>query len=536
MLTAALLLGATASPIPAAAAPLTGQAVAAGENGLGELGDGTHDPHRAPVLIPALGNAVTQVAAGGAFGVALLADGTVWTWGYNGVGQLGDGTQSDWPLPRKVPNLSGIIQISAGMEHVLALSSDGTVWSWGGNSKGQVGAPFNVAIKTPTRVAGLAGLPVTQVSAGDEYSLAVGPNGQVFSWGDNYNGELGTGGTFDSTYFVGRARNLSDVVQVAAGSKHAVTVRSDGTVWQWGAIGALVYSVPQRVVELPPGITQVAAGGGDSFAVVSAPQGSSVWAWGSNKEGRLGDNTTVDRLTPVNLSLPDVRQIAARSGSTAVIRTDGTVWAWGANDVGQLGIDSPQAFVATPMKVPGLTNAIQVSPGYGSTLAVGTALPRVAVHDRSNPAGALVLMPLSAEGGLAPYAWTAANLPPGLSIDSSSGLVAGTPHDPSTFGVTVTATDQAGHAGSASFSWTITPPIVTVPNVVGLQKTAAIVAMKAVGLIQGSIASDNLCLAPAGQVLAQQPPAGPFTLVANASFNLTVSSGHDPRGKVCTLK
>jgi alpha-tubulin suppressor-like RCC1 family protein len=279
---------------PAAAAPLTGftgQAVAAGGNANGQLGDGTHDAHRAPILVSALGSNVTQVAAGTGFGVALLADGTVWTWGRNDVGQLADGTVADSPIPRQVPNLPGITQISAGGQHVMALAADGTVWSWGGNLSGQVGVGYRVAVTSPVAVAGLSDFPVTQVSAGDAYSLAVGPNGNVVAWGDNYVGELGSGGANVSADYPVRVRDLSGVIQVAAGKQHALALRNDGSVWTWGAIGHLVYAVPQRVSELPQGVTQVAAGGGDSFAVTSDMQGVSVWAWGSNRDGRLGDNT-----------------------------------------------------------------------------------------------------------------------------------------------------------------------------------------------------------------------------------------------------
>jgi len=116
-----------------------GPAVAAGDNTYGQLGDGTNKPHLTPVLISALGETVTQVAAGAGFGVALKADGTVWTWGLNEQGQLGDGTVSNKQVPQQVPNLSAITQISAGIGHVLALASDGTVWAWGANDKGQVG-------------------------------------------------------------------------------------------------------------------------------------------------------------------------------------------------------------------------------------------------------------------------------------------------------------------------------------------------------------------------------------------------------------
>jgi alpha-tubulin suppressor-like RCC1 family protein len=525
-------------PGPTVAAPLTGfpsQVVATGSDSYGQLGDGTNHVRRAPILVSALGNTVTQVAAGEDFGVALKADGTVWTWGRNDTGQLGDGTQSDAQVPKQIPNLSGITQVSAGIGHVLALASDGTVWAWGANGTGQVGVEFKIGVVTsPTKVSGLSG--ITQVSAGNRFSLAVGPNGKVLGWGDNSLGELGTGEIFWAIDAPVEARNLTGVIQVAAGREHAVALRSDGTVWTWGAIIHLIEPVPQRVLGLPHNVIQVAAGGGDSFAV-SADQktGLSVFAWGINDQGRLGDGTTMTLATPVQLHLR-AHQIVATDGSTAMVRIDGTVWAWGANDSGQLGIDSTDPFVATPTKVPGLTDASFVSMGHGFSLAVGTAHPRVAVRDRTDPAAKFVSMSLSADGGAAPYTWTASNLPPGLSVDSSHGVISGTPSQPSTFHVTATATDKAGHSGSASFSWTITPQIVTVPNVLGLQKEDAMTAMESVGLVLGGISLDNGCIDVGGTVLIQYPPAGPFALVPGASFRLTVSSGHDAMGKPCGFR
>jgi alpha-tubulin suppressor-like RCC1 family protein len=526
--------------VSSVAAPLTefqGEAVATGDNFYGQLGDGTTQARRTPVLVSALGETVTQVAAGAAFGVALKADGTVWTWGLNEQGQLGDGTLSNKQVPQQVPNLTAITQIRAGIGHVLALASDGTVWAWGANDKGQVGVEWSHAVTSPTKVSELSG--VTQVSAGNEFSLAVGPNGTVLGWGDNHLGQLGSGDEFDSAYWLVPARDLTKVIQVAAGAEHAVALRGDGTVWTWGAFLHLIELLPRRVLGLPSWIVQVAAGGGDSFAV-SADQtvGSSVWAWGLNREGRLGDQTTTDRVTPVELPLPDVYQIVATDGSTAVIRTrgGGTLWAWGENHAGELGIDSTQGFVTTPTKAVGVTNATFVSMGHGFSLAIGIAHPRVAVSDRTDQAGKFVSASLSADGGAAPYTWDASNLPPGLSVDSSRGVISGTPTHASTYTVTATATDQAGHAGSASFSWTITPQIVTVPNVLGLQKDDAIAAMESVGLVLGGISLDNGCIDVRGTVLIQHPSAGPFALVPGASFRLTVSSGHDARGKPCVFK
>jgi alpha-tubulin suppressor-like RCC1 family protein len=113
--------------VAAGSTGLPSQVVAAGANGYGQVGDGTHNERHAPILVSALGDTSIQVAAGAGFAVALQADGTVWTWGRNDRGQLGDGTLTDGQIPKRVPNLSGITQISTGIGHVMALASDGAV-------------------------------------------------------------------------------------------------------------------------------------------------------------------------------------------------------------------------------------------------------------------------------------------------------------------------------------------------------------------------------------------------------------------------
>ena len=251
-----------------------------GENAFGQLGDGTTMRRLTPVQVQNLSN-VTTIAVGGRHTVALRDDGTVWAWGNNGNGQLGDGTTRNRNTPVQVRDLNDVVAIAASGWHVTALRSDGTVWAWGSNSLGQLGDGTTIGRHTPVQVRNLSN--VTAVAAGWNHTVALRRDGTVWAWGNNYSGQLGDGTTTDRRTPV-QARNLNDAAAIATGGWHTVALRSDGT----------------------------------------------VWAWGYNEMGQLGDGTTTDRRTPVQVrNLVSVTTISAGWASTVALRDDGTVWLWG---------------------------------------------------------------------------------------------------------------------------------------------------------------------------------------------------------------
>ena len=219
-----------------------------GNNFFGQLGNETYDASsNTPVEVSNLDGAEVKALAGGqGHSLALRSDGTVWAWGLNQDGRLGDGTNTDSSTPVQVkdPNeptgyLSGVTAIAAGGSHNLALKDDGTVWAWGSNTggqeqkiSGQLGNDTYASSNTPVKVSDLGG--VEAISAGGSYSLALKDDGTVWAWGNNEFGQLGDGTNTDSSTPV-QVSDLDGVKGIAAGGAHSLALKDDGTAWAWGA-------------------------------------------------------------------------------------------------------------------------------------------------------------------------------------------------------------------------------------------------------------------------------------------------------------
>jgi alpha-tubulin suppressor-like RCC1 family protein len=170
--------------------------------------------------------------------VVLRTDGTVWTWGYNGMGQLGNGTYTDRPVPTQVPNLTNVIAIAiaAGAYHTLALKSDGTLWAWGYNGMGQLGDGTTTRRPTPFQVTAV-GNTVSAIHAAPFHTVVVKLDGTAWAWGDNGNGQIGDGSTL-SRASPTRVTGLTDVISVTAGQGFTAALKRDGSVWMWGSNSA----------------------------------------------------------------------------------------------------------------------------------------------------------------------------------------------------------------------------------------------------------------------------------------------------------
>ncbi|MDO7854505.1 RCC1 domain-containing protein, partial [Hymenobacter convexus] len=293
-------------------------------------------------LLPWAARAQTRVSAGGNHSLSIHPDGTLWAWGNNASGQLGNGAIGGInPTPTQVGTATNWASVSAGSVHTLAVRTDGTLWAWGSNSNGQLGTGGGSSA-TPVQVG--AATNWASVSAGSVHSLAVRTDGTLWAWGNNASGQLGTGGGNGNNPTPTQVGAATSWASVSAGANHSLAVRTDGTLWAWGnnasgqlgnnAIGGSSATPVQ--VGADTNWASVSAGSNHSLAVGTD---GALWAWGSNSNGQLG-NGTVGASYSIRRQVGTATNwasVSAGNAHTLAVRTDGTLWAWGTNASGQLG-------------------------------------------------------------------------------------------------------------------------------------------------------------------------------------------------------
>ncbi|MGO9480245.1 MAG: hypothetical protein ACLP05_00495, partial [Candidatus Kryptoniota bacterium] len=304
-------------------------------------------------------------------------NGALDTWGSNSNGQLGNGTTTDKHTPQTITFPSGVTSwtaVAAGEYHTLAIGNDGNLYTWGLNNYGQLGTGHvDAQDSTPQKVMLPGGVTCTAVAAGVYHSLAIGSDGNLYAWGYNEDGELGIG-NYNVSYSTPQKVLLPvTCTAVAAGSKYSLAIGSDGNLYAWGSntygqlgIGNTTGQNTPQVVTLPNGVTDwtaVAAGDIHSLAIGS---NDSLYAWGDNLDGQLGIGTLVSPPynTPQKVLLPvTCTAVAAGFTHNLALGGDGNLYAWGYNGWGQLGLGN----FSSPDSVP---QAVLLPTGVTSWTAV----------------------------------------------------------------------------------------------------------------------------------------------------------------------
>ena len=388
------LTGLTGVTIASAAPRQAGFALAWGWNYAGQLGNGTATDSTLPVQVDLpSGSHVTAVAAGDNHSLALTSDGRVLAWGFNGFGELGDGTtvDSSTPVPVHLPAWTRITAIAAGYQS-LALTSDGGMLAWGDDTYGELGdgdGGIGRYRTTPAWVHLPTGTRVTAIAADDDDSLALTADGRLLAWGANDYGQLGNGTTTGSSLPVPVHLPAGvHVTAVAADSAHDLALTSDGQVLAWGdndagqlgdgngGIGR--YRTTPGWVHLPAGARVTAIAGGALIHSLAVTCDGRVLAWGDNDLGELGNGTTTSSTTPVWVHLPPGTRVTAVAGggeSSFALTSDGRVLAWGDNDAGEAGDGTTSPYITmTPVwtHLPWCARVTAIAGGGGYSLALSS--------------------------------------------------------------------------------------------------------------------------------------------------------------------
>jgi alpha-tubulin suppressor-like RCC1 family protein len=354
----------------------SGSLWAFGLNNVGQLGDGTVVDKNSPVQIGTL-NTWVSASCGPSYTIAMKSDGTMWSWGDNGNNNLGIGTSSNRSSPVQIGTLNTWVNISSGFGHVLALKNNGTLWAWGRGVSGQLGDNTSVGKISPIQVG--TDTNWSKISGGADQSFAIRTTGTLWSWGDNSVGTVGdnTSVTRSSPVQIGTRNDWTNIPTGNKATGNGFAVRSDGTMWSWGyglfhQLGLYHPGSEIARVDTQLKFTNISAGGSHSMAVAA---NGTLWGWGGlNSSGQLGtNNTTTTTSSPVQIgTLNNWSQLFASWSGTMAIKTDGTLWGWGRNTTfGQLG-DNTVVTRSSPVQIGTLNNWSTLAVGNTHTLALKT--------------------------------------------------------------------------------------------------------------------------------------------------------------------
>jgi len=322
---------------------------------------------------------VPDIKAGNNFTVALKKDGTVWSYGKNDLGQLGDGTNLVSNLPKKIENLGNIDKIATGYNHSLCLNSNGEVFSWGANTYGQLGTGESGNSNIPKKINGLTN--IIKIEAFKNISMALDTDGRVYVWGNGYinmptrlvitskikdfSGDLllkENGKVITLSNLSTEISGVDKVAKISCGADHYLALTTYGSVFSWGDNSSGETAKPTSTTTVGTvalGMYDISAGLNHSIMLA---ENGDVYVCGSNSSGQIGLNTTSSTSTLTKISsIPKIEKITAGSAThSGLIDTTGFIWTTGLSTYGELGLgDTTQYKVYTKLGSTVITSSVE---------------------------------------------------------------------------------------------------------------------------------------------------------------------------------
>lgn len=349
-----------------------------GLNTYGQLGDASTTPRSSPATTSGGGNNWKAISFATSSGVAVKTDGTLWTWGRNEQGQLGTNNTINRSSPGTTSGGGTTwLMASAGTAHMAAVKIDGTLWTWGRNTSGQLGDNSTTVRSSPVTTSG-GGATWFKVGCGAEHTVAVKTDGTLWCWGNNAFGQVGTGDTTNrSSPVTVSGGGTTWRMPSAGGLEFSSAIKSDGTLWTWGRNQNGQLGDGTTTNRSSPGTTAAAGtnwtySACGSYFIAAIKLDGTIWTWGLNTNGQLGDGSTSNRSSPGTLAGGGTNWKAVNTGDDAAyaIKTNGTLWSWGLNSSGQLG-DGTSTNRSSPGST--LSESNWYSIGHGAAMLGGIA-------------------------------------------------------------------------------------------------------------------------------------------------------------------
>ena len=284
-----------------------------------------------------------NISCGNFHTLAIRNDGTLWAWGSNEYGQIGNGTTQNQETPIQIGLDSDWDEVNTGYHFSVGKKKDGTLWAWGRNLFGQLGVGDKNNRYVPTKISNTKW---KKISTGNVHNLAIKDDGTLWAWGNNFNGQVGDGSTIESILLPKMISPISDWMSISSEGLHTLAIKNNGTLWAWGNNINGTLGIDSMITNIK---SPIQIGNESNWFFINTSESNSaaikkdgtLWVWGGNEYGQLGFEDSQSQFTPLKFNADaDWHSISMGLFHMGAIKNDNTLYTWGRNNIGQLGTGS----------------------------------------------------------------------------------------------------------------------------------------------------------------------------------------------------